>query len=381
MSAGADPAPASGRSRALDGLRGVAALVVLLAHTLNALELPMARRLALAHSPLSFFFSSAGAVQLFFVLSGYVLAGSMTRSLGSAAGWLQFLVKRVFRIHPPYVFALLAAWCASFFYVVPPPSAQGLGPAVAKIHLSLTELVASLGFPGSAGRQLPVGWTLRVEMIFSLLFPFLLVAARRLHWSVLVSASLLLLSMRSPVGPLRFGLDFSLGIAAYLERERLARWLSAWPSWAALGFAMAAFCVFSLPHGLWSDPRQGIVVTLSTARTIGVLSVGSALLVIAALHVRPLERLLSSPPFTFLGRLSFSIYLLHYTILLLATPIVDRPTSLPGALALYAVVLTGSIGLAIPSYRFVERPSIALGNRLCEAIARRAGTRPLRSAG
>ena len=109
-----------GRVVALDGLRGIAAVIVIFGHTFNAIDLPMSVRLAIVQSPVALLLSSTGAVQLFFVLSGYVLASSLSR----ARGWtdvVQFLVKRVFRIHPPYVFALLFAWCASFFYVTPEP--------------------------------------------------------------------------------------------------------------------------------------------------------------------------------------------------------------------------------------------------------------------
>jgi len=120
------------------------------------------------------------------VLSGFVLAGSLTRN-SHLAVLPQYYIRRLFRIHPPYVMAAVFAWCASFVYG---PLRDGVGPlavALAKIHLSFSKLLGFLIFPGSAGNQLPVGWTLEIEMIFSLLLPFMLLLARRTHWSLLIA--------------------------------------------------------------------------------------------------------------------------------------------------------------------------------------------------
>src|SRR5688572_5584929 len=99
----------------LDGLRAVAAVVVVARHTVNAIAMPEAVRHALLASPLGLLLSAQGAVRLFFVLSGFVLARSLARGPGSG-NVLQFYVRRLFRIHPPYVFGVLVAWLAAFFY-------------------------------------------------------------------------------------------------------------------------------------------------------------------------------------------------------------------------------------------------------------------------
>lgn len=108
----------SGHLAALDGLRGIAATIVVIRHVFNAAAMPVETRIAILHSPLAVVLNGQGAVQLFFVLSGFVLAASLARG----RGWvdlLQFYVKRVFRVHAPYVFGLVFAWVASRAYPVP----------------------------------------------------------------------------------------------------------------------------------------------------------------------------------------------------------------------------------------------------------------------
>jgi peptidoglycan/LPS O-acetylase OafA/YrhL len=364
-----------GRVASLEGLRGVAAFTVVLRHTFNAVALPLGFREALLQSPLALLLNGQGAVQLFFVLSGYVLAGSVERGTGGV-GLVQFYVKRILRIHPPFVLALLLTWCAAFLYAGRPaglPASPWLGEFSA-IHLSPGELLSSLRFPGTALGQLPVGWTLYVEMIFSLLLPALVLVARRLHWSVLVVASVYALVQGSDQLVLRYALDFCLGIAAYLERDRLAGWIrQVGRPWQA-ALVVAAALLFSSPLLLgWSRPAFGILVDGIDWASIGLMALGSVTLVVFAVHVPLLNRCLSVRPVVFLGKISYSLYLLHFMVLIAASRWVADP-----ALLLLAVS-TGSVLLSAAFHPLVERPSILAANALCKWLARRAGARPLES--
>ena len=77
-------ATSSGRIAALEGLRGLAGVVVVARHSLNAVQMPLPLRRALLEGPLAPLLNAQGAVQLFFVLSGYVLARSLSRHSGMA---------------------------------------------------------------------------------------------------------------------------------------------------------------------------------------------------------------------------------------------------------------------------------------------------------
>jgi peptidoglycan/LPS O-acetylase OafA/YrhL len=369
----------AGHVAALDGLRGLAALVVVIRHSFNSVVMPHSVREVVLQSPLALFLNGQGAVQLFFVLSGYVLASSLSRS----REWIdlgQYVVKRVFRIHPPYVFAVLFAWTASFFYPQLSPD-SGLMPSIrnlAAVHIDVSALLDSLRFPGPAHSQLPVGWTLRIEMIFSLLLPILFLVARRTHWLLLLAASSYWLA--NPDRTLVYMLDFSLGIAIFLERGRLLSFLRGAGAPARTAGVLGALFLFHAPLLLgWSVRFNGILVSGFRPSEIAVMGVGAAGLVIACLGVPWVEATLSSRPCRYLGRISYSLYLVHGPVLVLCTFLLAGAPSPGAGVAFFFSVVAASIAVSDLSYRWIERPSIAAGNRICRWLARRTGTKAVPS--
>ena len=367
-------AVSAGHLAALDGLRGVAATVVVACHCLGAVKLP--NRSALLEGPLALLVNATGAVQLFFVLSGFVLAASLARN-ESLRQLPQYFVRRIFRIHPPYMFAVLAAWCASFFYA--PRSLAGAGPLLrhlSSIHLGPVQLLESLAFPSRAFLQLSVGWTLEVEMIFSFLLPLMAAIALRVHWAALLMLCLPPLL----VGPDglevgKFALDFGLGIALFAERERLATWFGGLSPAASWCWMVAAIAVFHLPWFLGWNPKPG-----GEPDSILVMGLGAAMLTAGAAFQPRLGAPFRARPLLFLGRVSYSLYLLHYPILILLAPRLLRALpSLDQAVWLFACVFAVALPLSALSHRFVERPAIEIGNRLCRMLAPRVGVRVVES--
>ena len=134
----------------------MAALVVVLTHSLACVAVGHELLLRLSETPLIPLINAKVAVQVFFVLSGLVLAGSLDRNR-SRADLPQFYVRRIFRIHPPYMAALLFAWLASFLFQPVRNEISQLAANLWEVHLSAPDLARHLLFPGSAGNQLPVG--------------------------------------------------------------------------------------------------------------------------------------------------------------------------------------------------------------------------------
>ena len=350
-------------------------------HTTNAIAMPEETRRALVEGPWAPLLDAQGAVAVFFVLSGFVLAGSLARGMGRLA-LVQFWVKRVFRIQPPYMAALVVTWLASFAVLVP----DGAAPFtnwlrwLASIHLAPGTLASHLVYPSSADGQLVVGWTLGVEMTWSLLLPLLVLVARKTHWAVALGLAAAPLGLMGMPLWLHYGVDFGLGIALWSERERIREGLAGLPSAVRVGLFVPALAMLCGPTWLgWHVPSRGILEpSVLDASAIALRAPGAALLIALTLGVSGWQKLLETRPALFLGRISYSLYLLHIGILLLCAQWLE-PASATAGVALVGTVLALSIAASAGFHRLVERPSISLGNRICDVLATRTGGPSLRS--
>jgi peptidoglycan/LPS O-acetylase OafA/YrhL len=358
---------------ALDGLRFIAAAIVLVGHCFNVFAIPAPLERSIRSSPLVIFIYGYGAVHLFFVLSGFCLAGSADRAR-KLVDLTQFYIRRIMRIHPPYMYALALAWLASFFY----ETSQGSGALSsyivkrAEVHLSLRELLPYFLYPSPAQHQLGPAWTLIIEMNFSFLLPLMLWITRRSHWSVLIGLSALALLQRHwPYSHLDYALFFALGIAIFQERERLASWAARLPNLAGYAIVLAGLAVFISPA--WFRFMYNPGFEFSRSGWIA-SAAGGAILICCAIFLPPVNRLLSSRPLAYGGRISYSFYLLHFPIMILCARTLSAPVSWLDGLSYVVAVFILTFVAAAASFRFVERPSIRLGNRLCRALSQRTGS-------
>ncbi|MBW2401120.1 MAG: acyltransferase [Deltaproteobacteria bacterium] len=360
---------------ALDGLRFVAAAIVLVGHCFGVFEIPQEIRRQVQSGPFGIFFNGYGAVHLFFVLSGFCLAGSANR-VAKVIDLSQFYVRRVLRIHPPYMYALLIAWLASFFYDV-----SGGGEALseyiikrANVHLDFADLLPYFLYPSPAEYQLGPAWTLVIEMNFSFLLPLMLWITRRSHWMLLLAASCVALFERQWLwGFLDYAFFFALGIAVFIERDRLGRWAERLP--AVVWTLVAALGLF-----VWLSPWTFDFVFepgfFYSPEGLFASGCGSVILMCLAIFLPPLSRALASRPLAYGGRISYSFYLLHYPVMILCTRAIRPPVTWMEGVIFVLVVFCLTFASAAISFRLIERPSIQLGNAACRFIARRLSADP-----
>lgn len=160
-------------------LRGVAALLVVVLHAYVHLE----ARDIIPDVPLPVNSGRAG-VDIFFVISGFIMVYISGDKFGRAGAPLDFLVKRVIRVVPIYWFYTLLM--ASFLFFAPHLFSHGK-------TFDATHLLASLAFIpwqdslGNIKPILQVGWTLNYEMYFYVVFAFLLIFSARFFLVLLVS--------------------------------------------------------------------------------------------------------------------------------------------------------------------------------------------------
>ena len=332
-------------------------------------------RAALLASPIGFLINGLGALHVFFVLSGFVLALSFIRDRRPGRVW-RFYVRRVFRIHPTYVAGVLFAWVMSIGMTpLGGPLRAGLA-STACFHVPGALLPRALLAPSVAFGQLPVGWSLWVEATMSLIFPTLVWLAMRTHPALLVVAGIgLLKPINQWVSFLVFTIDFALGIALFLAATRLEHWSGDLSRGARLAWVAAAIVLLQSPYAFswWTTGESGMTHRYE-ARMIVPLALGAAMLVAASLHLPGVRRFFSMRWISSLGQVSFSFYLIHFSVLLWSTCRITGPEP-PLSVALLVAVLgfAVSTGLAVLGYRLVELPSVAAGRSVIHALQRWGG--------
>lgn len=375
-----------GRLPGLDGLRGVAALVVLVHHSLLLTPAlmavhddPAAPRSALVQAfsatPLHLLWEGEVAVQVFFVLSGFVLTVAATRAQHR---WGPYNPQRLLRLYVPVWAAVVLA--VALRLAVPRGDTAGLSPWLT-YHgdLGRAGVLADLVLlAGPTGSTMTALWSLRWEVLFSLLLPLFVLAATRLrHWAPLVVGALAAVAwvgaVTGPVdAPYALGAAyqlplFALGCVLAAGRDRIAAVTGRWRTgaWAAL-LVLAVL----LATSYWLLDLGGLradVPTALVALTRVLQALGAALLVVAALG--PLARPLRHPALHWLGTRSFSLYLVH-------EPVVVATGYLTGWTSPLVLVVTVPVSLVLAEgfFRAVERPSHRLARGVGARLGRHRGT-------
>lgn len=333
----------------VESLRGLAASAVIVTHSLAVLpvngtadfwSLPyLGRTFDQWLLTLLLIMSNAGAaVVLFFVISGYVLTLSLKDS-----SLLSYAVRRAFRLLPPMWVSIALFYLATR---VLPPTRYEI-PSL----FDAAENLVMVSFKGN-----PVTWTMYVEMIGSIAIPALLAILAHFRMKAalpLIGAWLLGLATLYPSPTVSYLGCFACGIAACIfPRPQL-------PSRQLIGLGAAAFCSsLFLPQG----PYWIIADTI-----------GGYLVLSGVLALDERKSVLDTAPLRYLGRISYSLYLIQLPAILLMSwaaqrvGVTDWPWLLPH-LSIAAGSLLLSVGAAGVLYPAVERPSIDAGKAVSKTL-------------
>ncbi|WP_445155061.1 acyltransferase family protein [Arthrobacter sp. Hor0625] len=371
--------PGTTRVTQLDGLRGLAALVVVACHVLSVVPGighvvfdERSRPLSSAEfwavfSPLHLLWNGTPAVHVFFVLSGFVLILPFTKT-GRGKGWASYYVKRLLRLYLP-AWASLALAAALIALV--PRTASPLQSSWADMYVVDSDWgrVARDGLLllGASTVNTPL-WTLRWEVLFSLLLPlYVLVALRWRRFWHLKLALVVGLSVVGAVQEVQWLIYlpiFAIGAILGVERDRIRELTGAWPRLVWLPLSAAGLL---LANAEWLSPAKPV------ESVEALITVGATLIVLVFLRCGSAKKLGDTAAVQWLGRISFSLYLVHLPIILAAVTLL-RPVSLPLALAVAVVLCFVAAELF---YRYVEQPaqrlSTAAGRAVDRRVARRRG--------
>jgi peptidoglycan/LPS O-acetylase OafA/YrhL len=362
--------PPRKRLHCLDGLRGIAALIVLFSHLTDttpafyALHRPMSigdffsSPLAiLKYTPFRLLISGRAMVLIFFVLSGFVLCYSYRRDTKYGS----YIIKRILRIYPPFMIAIFVS-IALYLVVDPTPVAAAsywfndMNWSTPPSPPFIASNLAMTGVPQWPTINNPT-WSLIHEMRISIIFPLLVMAVRwRLMTSVILSILLgagflffespnpVILTIQLTAGYATFFVfGAALAIKADAIIDRLAR-LSR-PVLALLWMITALLLIAPMNYDIQSFlPGFGAVLLIS--------------LIIASPTA---SGMLEGRSIQWLGRVSYSLYLIHVPILLTLVHLFGNHWPL---FALSGMTVALSLISAEIFYRLFEMPSIWAGKVL-----------------
>lgn len=330
----------------ITGLRALAVLPVLIYHAFPSVL------------PGGFF-----GVDIFFVISGYLISGIIFRGLMRGSfSWRDFYAKRVRRILPNLILLLVFVAAVGWFLLAT-DEYENLGRHIYKSAAFVQNfgLLKEVGYFTEDALRKPLLhlWSLAIEEQFYIVFPILCVALWRLTRSAtaLGTAVLLIFACSLEASLLVQNKSF----AFYFPLTRF------WELGAGILLAYAESCLAFSSARFSRKPRSAL-------SCLGLIAIGAAMALYAPRWAHPgwitlapvagavaiiLARpdalvnrtLLAWRPMTFTGLISYSLYLWHWPLLAFLFIAVPSPTPLMNAAALALSLL-----LATGVYRFVENP-------------------------
>ncbi|WEK14655.1 MAG: acyltransferase [Candidatus Microbacterium phytovorans] len=370
------PSPrVAGRIASLDGLRGLAATIVLLHHWLLIARPLLEGSLSwaiISQSPVKLLTAGNEAVLVFFVLSGLVVVLPVFRP---GFSWMGFLSARIVRLYGPVIAAL--ALSVALIYLVPRDrSTMPEGSWMAETHATDVTWQSFLFQASLVPRQYPLNnplWSLHWELLYSILLPFAtalaLLVRRWALTAVVVCCAISLVGRVFEQSELLYFPIFLIGtimaarmpdLLAWVERPR-ARWFM--PTFAAASVVMLIASWLARPIAPSGSELSHVLWALAAP--------GAAGIVVVSLAWAPAIRFLETRPLQWLGKISFSLYLVHVPVL----------ATLAFALGSDQWPLIGIIGIPLSLlvawafYQAVEARIHQAARRVHRAVAARANRR------
>lgn len=354
------------RLTSLDGLRGLAAVVVLVHHSLLtipsiAADEPQAGWIV--HTPLHVIWAGNEAVYVFFILSGLVLT---LPALRRRMVWRSYYPSRIVRLYVPVVASIALAVVLAM--LVPREGMTGRSPWM-ESHaspLSVASVIRNATLISPDWLNSPL-WSLRWEVVFSLLLPIyvaLTVWARRWWW--IVGAGALLLSAAGSfagVAAVTYLPMFLIGgaIAVAIVDDRVTVGQRAWPF-------VITVCLLGITSSWW------VVGDFLPQISVGLVIASAAGIVTAASAWTAGRRFLDRRALQWLGRISFSLYLVHEPIVVSIGLMMPKPEGW----AVPIIAIPVSLGAAYMFFRAVEAPSHRLARRAANMLPPATATSPRR---
>ncbi len=345
----------------LDALRGIAACVVVLRHVVNVIPVsdsPLLK-VALLESPLRLLFAAHEAVMLFFLLSGFVLSVR-------TQPYVPYITRRIFRIYFPYLAALALAVIGAAFLHGPVPALSGWFSITWSRPVTTALVLQHVLFIGKydAAQYNTAFWSLIYEMRISIFFPLVYMMARRIPLVGLVligiaASSVACVAHSSPYSAdylitLHYAAIFSIGSFLAQHRASLQARASALRKSTFVWLLLLSFLLITYGQGLPSLIRR------FEPLTDWPVVAGCCGLMLAAISSPKASAVLRTGALQFLGRISYSLYLVHATVLFTLVHLFYGRLPLAVILGMFLLL---SFALSWLFHVAVEMPATEAGRR------------------
>lgn len=349
----------------LDSARGIAALMVMFGHLINW-------KYGESHviHAASIMFNANDAVSFFFVLSGMVLSYPYLQ-LGKKMDVGKFYVTRIFRIYPGFWVALLAGILYARRHEL--DAARLFDIFISNKDQFWEEFFLIKGH----NIYYLAGWTLSIEMIYSLLMPFLIAIAKfnrkLVPWLIVVS-----LVSSYVTGIFLFHFSLGLFLGAYFTTYNSEAIKSTW--WYRYRYILIvlALPLFSMRQWtkIWPVGGSTLHYLLGYLQLdfFHLSALAAFIFIVCLIHYPRLRRIFELPFLVYIGKISYGIYLVHWVLVCAIgdywesriLPLFPGPGTALLTAAAVCFVLT--ILLASALHYGVEIPFMKLGKKVTKSM-------------
>lgn len=371
----------------LDALRGIAAFIVIIFHILISFDIFREANYSYEYSnflikmmnesPLHLLWAGNEAVLLFFVLSGFVLAIPFQK--GRYSGYKNFIFKRFLRIYLPYI-AIMTISVISMMLLYEYKIVGDLSESYVNRwnhEVSISAIIAYvLMINYDTANVNGVVWTLYHEMRMGFVFPFIMLILLKfkpiksltllglfvvMSTAVLVSPFIIFgrneitLIIRDFGFTAYYSIFFILGAFLSVHKTKILSTVNDFnKSWKLALLLLSIILI----NGKWLNSLLGIQTSFFYDLMAGF---GIVLLFVVVLTSKLAESVLTIKPLLFLGKISYSLYLVHMIVIMTLTIIFTHLGNVMIGFILSPII---SIPVAYFAYKFFEEPAIKLGRNI-----------------
>lgn len=357
----------------IDGMRGVAILLVILVHTAQSVIIKSNIISALAE------YGQMG-VQLFFIASAYTLCHSWSGREGEPNKVWNFAIRRYFRIAPLYYLALAMYWLVSVIQTFNKSGMYASSDQYSIQNIILNLLFLHGFYPPANNNIVPGGWSIATEMCFYVIFPVLMAINKEIKWNrgyqifLLPFGGLIISQAAIYYASAAFEMDFYnnsflyfnivtqgpvflVGIAFYFVNKE-----NMWPARTMWGNFIGFGLFTALSMTLWHCPG---------GYAFSVIPVVSG---VSFVFLTKFFELLPGANYKYIcniGRVSYSMYIFHFLFSHNLMRRIERKFQLDESIGDAATLIVYLLISIVLSYfaakfseKFIERRFIAIGNNI-----------------